>query len=201
MIRVFYGDDRVKATAEVRRILGDEYEVIEVAEIARAELPSVLMGATLFSEKRKILIRDLLSNTGVRDEVAKFVDTPHEVILLESKLDKRAAVYKALKDKVEFFEFKAASAVEFSAVFDVYRIAKRDGARAVLKLRELEPHEDPVMFFGLLVSQALKDFTARPGVQEKKVLKMLAEVDVQMKSSKIEPWLLVEGAVMRLGSL
>lgn len=201
MIRVFYGDDRVKATAEVKKILGEDYEAVEGLEIMPNDLPTVLMGASLFAEKRKILVRDLMQNKATSSELPKYITTPHEVILLESKIDKRSVVYKELKDKVEFREFKLPENVNFNAVFDVYRTAKWDGVKAVADLRRIEPEQDPMMFFGLLVSQALKDYAARPGVKEKKVLKELALVDMQMKSSKIEPWLLVEGLLMRLKTL
>ena len=201
MIRVFYGDDRVKATAEVKKILGEDYEVVEGLEIMPNDLPTVLMGASLFAERRKILVRDLMQNKVASSELPKYITTPHEVILLESKIDKRSVVYKELKDKMEFREFKLPENVNFNAVFDVYRTAKRDGVKAVADLRRIEPEQDPMMFFGLLVSQALKDYAARPGVKEKKVLKELALVDMQMKSSKIEPWLLVEGLLMRLKTL
>lgn len=201
MIRVFYGDDRVKATAEVKKILGEDYEVVEGLEIMPNDLPTVLMGASLFAEKRKILVRDLMQNKVASSELPKYITTPYEVILLESKIDKRSVVYKELKDKVEFREFKLPENVNFNAVFDVYRTAKRDGVKAVADLRRIEPEQDPMMFFGLLVSQALKDYAARPGVKEKKVLKELALVDMQMKSSKIEPWLLIEGLLVRMRTL
>ncbi len=201
MIRVFYGDDRVKALAEVERLIGKDHETLEGSELTPADLPSVFLGVSLFAEKRKILIRDMAANKVVYDELPKYLNTPHEVILLESKVDKRAATYKDLKDKIEFREFKLPEKVNFNAVFDVYRIAKRDGARAVAELRKLESEQDPMMFFGLLVSQALKDYTARPGVHEKRVLKELSRVDMQMKSSGVEPWLLVESFLMRMKTL
>ena len=201
MIRVFYGDDRVKATAEVKKILGEDYEVVEGLEIMPNDLPTVLMGASLFAEKRKILVRDLMQNKVASSELPKYITTPYEVILLESKIDKRSVVYKELKDKVEFREFKLPENVNFNAVFDVYRTAKRDGVKAVADLRRIEPEQDPMMFFGLLVSQALKDYAARPGVKEKKVLKELALVDMQMKSSAVEPWLLIEGLLVRMRTL
>lgn len=201
MIRVFYGDDRVKALAEVERILGKDHETIEGAELETRDLPSVFLGVSLFAEKRKILIRDMATNKAVYDELPKYLNTPHEVILLESKVDKRAVTYKDLKDKIEFKEYKLPEKVNFNAVFDIYRIAKRDGAKAVAELKKIEPEQDPMMFFGLLVSQALKDYAARPGVKEKRILKELSLVDMQMKSSAVEPWLLIEGLLVRMRTL
>ena len=163
-----------------------------------------MRGASLFEAGgRKILVRDLSENKSVYAEILKYLDTVNEVILLESKLDKRSATYKEMvKAGVEFREFKLAVKADFGAVFEVYKIAKKDGARAVAKLREIEPEQDPMMFFGLLVSQAMKDYVASGGaLREKKVLKELSVLDMQMKTTKVEPWLLVESFLIRLSSL
>ena len=202
MIRVFYGDDRVKAQAEIRRILGDEYEVIEGAELTREDLPNVFLGMSLLADKRAVVVRDGLSNKEIAEEIAKYVTTPHEVILFEMKLDKRGAAYKALKDAVEFREFKLPVKGDFRAVFNIYNVAKTDGARAVKMLRAVQAEEEPIMFVGLLASQALKDFAARPmGVRERRRLKELAKIDLAMKSTKIDPWLIVESFLLMMPKL
>ena len=198
MIRVFYGDDRVRAMGEVKKILGDDYEVIEGVDVISGEMESVFYGASLLTPERKILIRDLGENKPAFNELARFTDTPYEVILLETKVDKRSAAYKELKDKIEFREFKLPEAAS-KAVFDIYKTAKRDGVQAVKMLESVKATEDPIKFTGLLVSQVLKDFAAHPGVKERRVLKELAKVDMQMKTSKIEPWLLVESFLLNLG--
>lgn len=201
MIRVFYGDDRVRAIDEIQKLLGKDHETIEGAEMTTGDLPSVMMGVTLFADKRKILIRDMTANKAVFEGMTKYLNTPHEVILLESKIDKRSVAYKELKDKIEFREFKLPEKTNFNAVFDVYRIAKRDGMKAVIELRKLEPEQDPMMFFGLLVSQALKDYAARSGVYEKKVLKELSRADMLMKTSGGDAWKLIESFLVRMKTI
>ena len=201
MIKVFYGDDRVKAKQEIKRLLGDDYEVLDGPEITTNDLPSIFLGASLFAEKRRILIRDFTANKSVYDELSKYLDTPHEIILLETKLDKRTATFKELKDKIEFREFKLPENTDFRIVFDIYKTAKYDGKKAVQLLENIKPSEDPIKFTGLLVSQAIKDFTANPTGQQKKLLKELARVDLEMKSSKVDPWLLVESFLLRMKTL
>lgn len=201
MIHVFYGDDRVRAKQEISRLLGSDYEVLDGAEIMVADLPSIFMGATLFATKRRILIRDFTVNRAAYDELAKYIETPHEVVFLETKLDKRTTTYKKLQGKMEFREFKLATNVNFGAVFDIYRTAKRDGEKAVRDLEKIKANEDPIGFIGLLVSQALKDFNLRQGATERKVLKELARVDLETKSTKIDPWLIIESFLLRMSSL
>lgn len=192
MIRIFTGDDRVKVGVEIRKILGEKYEVIDTAELTKKDLPSIFLGTTLFDTKRRIVLRDFSSNAEVYAEITKYLNSPHEIVLFEMKLDKRTVTYKEIKDKVEIREFKL-PAQDFRRVFDIYKVAKKDGKKAVEMLREIETDEDPIRFTGLLVSQALKDFQARPLEREKEMLKRLAQLDMQMKSSKIESWTLVEG--------
>lgn len=198
MIRIFTGEDRVKANLEIARLLGNDYEVVEGVDLKVGDLPSIFRGASLFSEQRNILIRDMSANKEVFDKLPEYLDTPHNVVVFEMKLDKRSVVYKAVKDKVEILEFALPKDKSFNKVFDIYRVAKRDGKRAVEMLEEIRPTQDPMMFVGLMVSQALKDYAVRQGAQEKKALEKLSRLDLDMKSSPVEPWLLIEACLIRL---
>ena len=200
MIKVFYGENRVAAQAEIRKLLGDDYEVVEGADLVAGDLPSLLKGATLLAEERKILIRDFLPNKAVAEELVKYVDTPHEVVIWEMKVDKRASAYKALKDKLEWREFAMPRDSNAGVVFEVYKTAKRDGKKAVELLRRIEGEQEPMMFLGLMVTQAVRDYAARPGAREKKALRELSRLDMELKSSKIAPWLLIEAFLLRLGA-
>lgn len=201
MIKIFTGDDRLRAGQEIKRLLGDDYEVMEGVELTPGDLASAMRGASLFSEMRKILIRDLSANKAVFDELPMYLDTPHEVVIWELKLDKRSSVYKTLKDKVEIREFNLQKSADFGVVFDIYRVAKRDGRRAVGMLKAIEQDEDPIRFAGLLISQALKDYARNAGAKEKRVLRELSELDLKLKATSYSPWLLVESSLLRLASL
>lgn len=199
MMRVFYGEDRVRAKAEIDKILGKDYEVIEGGELNANDLPSIFMGGSLFESKRKILVRDIFTNKEVADKLPEYVGTPHDMVLFEMKIDKRSNAYKQMKDAVEFKEFAMPRDVNAGVVFDVYKVAKRDGAKAVEMLRKIENNQDPIMFAGLMATQAIRDYSARQGVKEKQVLKGLAKLDMDLKSSKIAPWTLIEAFLFTMG--
>ena len=201
MIKVFYGDDRVKAQQEIKHLLGTDYETIDGENVAPTDLPTIFYGASLLTEKRHILIRDFIANKSIYEQLENYLDTPHAIILFESKLDKRTTAYKSLKDKIEFKEFKLPENQDARLIFDIYRAAKSDGLRAVKMLEQIKPAEDPIKFTGLLISQALKDYSSRQGIKEQKTLKTLARLDLQMKSTKIDPWLLVESFLLELKSI
>lgn len=198
MIKVFYGDDRVRAKQEIVKLLGENYEVLDGPEIDTRDLPSIFLGASLFSDTRNILIRDFTTNKPAYDALEKYLSTPHNIILLETKLDKRTTTYKTLKDKLEFKEFKLPESTNFRIVFDIFSVAKRDGKKAVQMLEQIKTTEDPIKFTGLLVSQAIKDFSNHQGTKERATLKSLAKLDMDMKTAKIEPWLLVESFLLTL---
>ena len=202
MIKVFYGEDRRRAQQEIISFLGTtDYEIIEGADLTPADLPSIFLGNSLFVRKRAILIRDFSTNKPVYDKLPEYLNTPHSIVILELKLDKRSATYKTLKDKIEFKEFILPKNPNFNLVFDIYRTAKHDGEKAVKMLEKIQNNEDPIMLCGLLISQALKDFKNHQGTKEKRVLVELSKLDLNLKSTSLQPWLLVQSFLLRLSSL
>ena len=157
MLKIFTGDDRIRAKKEIEAILGENYEVIEGSELTINDLPSIFFGNSLFNETRNILIRDLSINKPAFEKLPDYLNTPHQIILLELKLDKRSTAYKTLKDKIEIKDFSLKKDPNFNLIFDIYKTAKYDGKKAVENLEKIKQNEGPIMFFGLLVSQALKD--------------------------------------------
>ena len=201
MIKVFYGENRIKAQEEIQKFLGDEYEVIEGVDLNVSDLPNIFWGNSLLNEERAILVRDILTNKEVARELKKYLETPHKIVFWEMKIDKRGVAYKDLQGKVEFKEFIMPRDVEAGLVFEIYRVAKKDGKKAVEMLDRIKEGQEPLMFLGLMVSQALRDYQTRPGVKEKRALKELSKLDMQLKrESTLQPWTLVQAFLLRLSS-
>lgn len=198
MIKIFYGEDRIKAKAEIVRIFGKDYEVVEGVDLTADMLPSVMNGGSLLAEKRKILITDLGENKPVWEKLPEYVTAKNEIILLESKLDKRTAAYKEIKDKVEVKEFARGRGENDGLVFEIYKTAKRDGKKAVKMLEKIEMEQDPYMLMGLIVSQAVKDFSYRQGSKEKRALVELSKLDIAMKTTQLSPFLLLKGFLLQV---
>ncbi|MBP5647841.1 hypothetical protein J6X04_00940 [Candidatus Saccharibacteria bacterium] len=201
MLKIFTGEDRVHANQEITAMLGPNYEIIEGADLVPTDLPSIFQGASLFAEKRNILIRDLSPNTPVFEKIPEYLNTPHNIIILELKLNKRSNVYKILKDQVEIKEFTMSKNSNFNLVFDIYHTAKKNGPKALKMLDKIKQDEDPIRFCGLLISQVLKDYSRNQGTKEKRVLHELSQLDLKLKSTSFEPWLLVQSFLLRLSSL
>lgn len=203
MLRVFVGEDRVSAEMALKRLIGGNYEVFEGENLSVGDLPSIFRGTSLFETgKRRILLKNLSENAAVWEKIAEYAGTEHEVVVWELKIDKRSVGYKNLKTAgVEIQEFALKAKPEAKMVFGVLDMALRDGRRAVAQVEQIELEQDPYMFFGLLVTQTLKKFEQRGGVREKRLLKELAKLDMEMKTTGLEPWMLIKAFLLRAKSL
>lgn len=201
MIKIFTGEDRVRAQKAISKFLGENYEIFDGINLEVNDLPNIFLGTSLFGTERKIILRDLGENKSVFDKILDYLDTPHQIALFETKLDKRSATYKSLKDKIEINEFTLPKNQDYRLVFDIYKTAKMDGKKAVAMLEKIKLNEDPINFAGLLNSQAIKDYAASQGTKEKKALKELSNLDLNLKNSKLDSWLLIESFLLRLSSL
>ena len=198
MINFFVGEDRIKAKRAIVDYLGKNYEVFDGVDLLEDDLLNICQGNSLFATKRSILIQDLSKNKILFDKVLQYLDTPHNIAVLEQNIDKRSSVYKALKEKKLIREFSLAKNVALNKVFNIYSVAKYDGPKAVEMLESIKDQEDPIMFFGLIVSGALKDFKTKPDLRGKKVLSALSQLDLRIKTNSIDPWLIIESFLVRL---
>lgn len=205
MIKIFYGDDRVKAQAAIKKLLGDDYEVIESENLLPSDMASVFYGGSLFSDERKILIKDLSANKDCWEELPKYLDSSHAIILLEAKIDKRSSIYKELsKNKaIEFKEFKLPEILDKYAAFGPFDAAYNgDIKMAILKASKLEEGgSDPYSLIGLMGTQACKKLSFPKEVaRAKEIIKMLAETDTYMKTTGKDGWELVKIALMKIAA-
>lgn len=200
MIKIFTGNDRVAAKKAIEKFLGPRYEIIDATNLDLGDLPNVFLGNSLFDEKRRILLRDFSENKVAFEKLPDYLNSPHQIALFETKLDKRSAAYKAIKGKVDIQEFTLPQNQDFKLVFDIYRTAKKDGKKAIELLEKIKINEDPIQFAGLLNSQAINDYALRQGTKERRTLKELSKLDIDLKSSKLSSWSLIESFLLRLSS-
>jgi len=113
MITLLIGEN----SFEIERALGvltkdfaGEVEKIDGSELQLNQLPDILMGVSLFTTARTVVIRDLSSNKSIwtvfGDWIPKISDDIH-LVLIEPKPDKRMTTYKLLKESANVREFLA----------------------------------------------------------------------------------------------
>jgi DNA polymerase III delta subunit len=204
MIRIFYGDNRVMAQKVIVQQLGKDYEVIEADKLQRDDMPSVFLGTSLFGETRSILIKDLSENKDCWEILPNFIEgCPHHIVIWETKLDKRSAVYKSLsKNKyIELKEFAMAEDPNKFISFRIFDAAVAGNAKGALKMcEEIDISDDAAyLLIGSLTSQAIKKMQAGNS-RMPRVIKILAQADLDMKSAAVEPWAIVKAALLKIAN-
>lgn len=103
MITLLSGDNTFEIEQELVAIVRDFdgiAERIDCAELELRQLPDLMMGGTLFADKRLIVIKNLSENKAVwpyfGDWIARISDDI-SIVLVESRPDKRTTTYKELK--------------------------------------------------------------------------------------------------------
>jgi len=83
-------------------------EVISAAQFDPTNLATTLTGATLFASSRFVVIKDLEGQPLFAEALLSLlpaIPDDVQVVLVESKLDKRTALYKTLKKDAQLLEF------------------------------------------------------------------------------------------------
>lgn len=113
MITLLTGDNSFEISEALRSLVSafdGRAEKIDGTSLELKNLPDLLMGSTLFAEKRLVIIRDLSQNSGVWDKLPEWLsrlsDDIH-LVLVDEKPDKRKVAYKELKKIAEVKEFVA----------------------------------------------------------------------------------------------
>jgi len=111
MITVLIGENSFEIQRAMDTIISDfdgTVEKIDGSELSISQLPDILMGVSLFADKRLIIIRNLSENKLVwpvfGDWLPKISDDI-QLVLVEPKPDKRTVTFKALKKIADVREF------------------------------------------------------------------------------------------------
>lgn len=111
MITWFTGENTFDIQQAVKTIASKFDGVAERIDGTTLELkniPDLLMGGTLFAEKRLVIIKDLSLNGSVWEKLPEWIDRISDdidVILIDGKPDKRTTGYKEVKKRVNLKEF------------------------------------------------------------------------------------------------
>jgi len=113
MITLLTGDNSFERHEALQAIVAGfdgVAERIDGAVLELRQLPDLLMGGTLFADKRLVIISDLTSNSSLWQKLPGWLprlsDDVH-LVLIEEKPDKRTISYKALKDVARLQNYPA----------------------------------------------------------------------------------------------
>ena len=112
MITLLVGENSFeieRALADITNNFDSNVEKINGVDLQLSQLPDILMGVSLFATSRMIIIRNLSENKMIwpifGDWILKISDDIN-LVLIESKLDKRTSTYKTLKNNVIIKDFQ-----------------------------------------------------------------------------------------------
>ncbi len=111
MITVLTGDNSFEITRALDAIVAGFDGVAEKfdgSDLELAQLPDLLLGGTLFADKRLVIIRELSENKSLWDKLPDWLermDSDVHLVLAEPKPDKRTKTYKDLKKYADVKEF------------------------------------------------------------------------------------------------
>lgn len=111
MITVLTGTNSFEMNEALQAIVAQfegTAERIDGADLELKQLPDLVMGGTLFAEKRLVIIRGLSENKTLWEKLPEWLprvsDDVH-LVLVETKPDKRTSAYKELKKAADVREF------------------------------------------------------------------------------------------------
>lgn len=112
MITLLTGDNNYaleRALSQLVAAFDGEAEKYDGAELELRQMPDLLMGQSLFAEKRLIIIRDLASNKQVWDTLPEWLERMSDdihLVLVEASPDKRTRAYKMLQKSADVKVFE-----------------------------------------------------------------------------------------------
>lgn len=111
MITLLTGDNSFEIERHLKSLVeafdGDP-EKVSVENLTLESLPDLLMGVSLFSQNRLIILRSLSDNSRIWSIMADWLDKVSDdthLVLVEAKVDKRTNTYKLLKKQADIKEF------------------------------------------------------------------------------------------------
>ncbi|MDN5819123.1 MAG: DNA polymerase III subunit delta [bacterium] len=113
MITVLTGDNSFEIRRRVLAIKSaarGEVESIDGDSLAVNDLPSLLLGMTLFNPDRTIILKHVAANSGVWAKLAEYIskiDDKTSLVIVEPSLDKRTKTYKELKAQATIETYEA----------------------------------------------------------------------------------------------
>lgn len=136
-IIILYGDNSFEKLRELSKLKKDfenkgfTIENINSENIEEDQFISIISGASLFSEKKFIIAKDISLNNNIWSKIVPLLDrlsTDNYICIIEDSFDKRSKIYKELSNVATFKEFKSLSKKDYNNVIELTRIlAKNNG--------------------------------------------------------------------------
>lgn len=111
MITLLVGENsfEVQRALEQIKAAADTFEAYDGVDLSLDKLPDILIGATLFADKRTVVVKQLSENAALWTALADWlprISDDINLVLVEPKPDKRTKTYKELQKTAQVQEYK-----------------------------------------------------------------------------------------------
>lgn len=113
MVRLIAGDNSFEVERTLNAIIGEfsgVAEIVDGTDLDISRLPDLLMGGSLFADSRLVIIKNLSENKLLWPELGTWlgrISDDIDLVLVESKPDKRTTTFKTLKSLAQLIELPA----------------------------------------------------------------------------------------------
>lgn len=113
MITLLTGENSFEIEQALGKLKADfdgRPEIVDGAELEIRQLPDLLMGVTLFADKRLVIVKSLSENKAIWADLSVWLERLSDdihLVLVEPKPDKRTKTYKDLQKVANVHEFKS----------------------------------------------------------------------------------------------
>lgn len=113
MIYLLSGENSFEVDQALRQLTAQfdgTPELLDGTELSLNQLPDLLMGVSLFADKRLVVVKNLSANTAIWSVLPDWLERISDdivLVLVEAKPDKRTKTYKALQKVAEIRQFDA----------------------------------------------------------------------------------------------
>lgn len=121
--------ERSRALQTIVTAFDGEAQTIDAASLTLRDIPDLFMATSLLEDRRLIVIKDLSENSDLWNRLPEWLDKVSdttEIVLLETKPDRRTKTFKELKGQSNFSEFPLWQERD-TAVAAVWLISQADG--------------------------------------------------------------------------
>lgn len=111
MIHALFGENTFEASQELKKIIAEfegTPEIFDGEALTVKQLPDLFMAATLFASKRLVVIKNASENNALWSVLGDWLprlSSDIDLVLVDTKPDKRTSTYKAIKSVARIQEF------------------------------------------------------------------------------------------------
>ena len=166
MITLIFGENAYERDSQLDKLISQSFDRYDGLEINTNQLSQIILGVSLFNPSNISVIYNLSENKDLwnflGENLTDDIISRAEIILIDSKIDKRSKTFKLLQKKANIIECKPLSEKNLSAAKKwLLDFAKSKDIKLLPSAAEEIVELDRLSVMGDITSEVVKKFTPR----------------------------------------